>query len=99
MHTIDVEGGATVVRGRGVLSRAEVEEIAARAALERRASRRVVLDLTRVSHLHYRDAARLARVRGLRAAVTSQYVKALLHAGAGVDLEVFDDLADALATA
>lgn len=93
-------GGAMIIRGTGELSRCELEAIARLAADARRDGRRVVVDLRRVSHLHYAGAARLKAVPGLRAAVASRYVRDLVHAGgAGGFVELFEELEDALRAA
>ena len=41
----------------------------------------VVVDLKRVTHLHYAGAALLKAIPGLRAAGASRYVRDLVHAG------------------
>jgi hypothetical protein len=93
-------GEAVVVRGHGELSRAELEAIAGAAEEARRGGRRVVVDLRRVTHLHYAGAALLKRVPGLRAAIGSRYVRDLVCAGgAGGFVELYDELEDALRAA
>jgi hypothetical protein len=92
--------GVVVIRGTGELGRDELEAIAVIAAGARRDGRRVVVDLRRVSHLHYAGAAVFRSVPGLAAAVGSRYVRDLVHAGgAGGFVELFDDVEDALRAA
>ena len=100
MHdAVDLDG-VVIIRGAGELARAEVEAIARLAAEERRAGKRVVVDLRRVTHLHYAGAALFRHVPGLRAAGASRYVKDLVLAGgAGGFVELFDDVEDALRAA
>jgi hypothetical protein len=96
---IDLDG-VVVIRGAGELGREELRAIATIAAEARRCGSRVVLDLRRVSHLHYAGAALLRSVPGLPAAVGSRYVKDLVHAGgAGGFVELFDHVEDALRAA
>jgi ABC-type transporter Mla MlaB component len=86
----------TVIRGLGELSRDELRALAAVAARARAAGRTVVVDLRRVTHLHYAGAALLAAIPGLRAAGASRYVRDLVHAGgAGGHVEMFDDVREA----
>jgi hypothetical protein len=90
----------TVLRGHGELGREELEAMAICAREARRSGRRVVVDLRRVSHLHYAGAALLKSVPGLRAAIASRYVRDLVHAGgAGGFVELYDELEDALRAA
>jgi len=92
--------GITIVKGVGELGRAELEGIAALAAQARREGRRVVIDLKRVTHLHYAGAALLKGIPGLRAAGASRYVRALVHAGGAAGyLELFSDVEEALRAA
>jgi hypothetical protein len=92
--------GVVVIRCAGELAREELESIAITAGAARRSGARVVLDLRRVSHLHYAGAAMLRGVPGLPAAVASRYVKDLVHAGgAGGFVELFDDVEAALRAA
>lgn len=96
---VDLDG-VVVIRGTGELSRTELEAIALLAAEERRDGKRVVVDLRRVTHLHYAGAAMFKNVPGLRAAGASRYVKDLVLAGgAGGFVELFDDVEDALRAA
>ncbi len=99
MHDVVERDGAVVIRGAGELGRDELEAMAARAARARRAGRPVVLDLRRVSHLHYAGASSFRSVPGLPAAVSSRYVRDLVLAGAGGYVEPYDDVEDALRAA
>ncbi len=56
MYQARHEGGFTIIRALGELGRAELAELAALAARVRRSGRLVVLDLEKVTHLHYRGA-------------------------------------------
>lgn len=86
----------TLIRGAGELSREELRAIAGIAATARANGRTVVVDLRRVTHLHYAGAALLKAIPGLRAAGASRYVRDLVRAGgAGAHVEMFDDVADA----
>jgi ABC-type transporter Mla MlaB component len=90
----------TILRGEGDLSRAELTAMAAVAARARREGRTVVIDLKRVTHLHYAGAALLATIPGLRAAGASRYVRDLVRAGgAGVQVMMYDDLEEAVRVA
>ncbi|SRR6266545_7279923 len=92
--------GVTVLRGAGELGRTELADIAAIAAQARSEGRRVVIDLARVTHLHYAGAALLKAIPGLRAAGASRYVRDLVHAGgAGGYVEFHDDVEEALRAA
>lgn len=100
MYDVIELDGVVVIRGAGNLAREELEAIAVTAGEARRAGSRVVLDLRRVSHLHYAGAAMLRRVPGLPAAIGSRYVRDLVHAGgAGGFIELFDDVEAALRAA
>jgi hypothetical protein len=62
--------------------------------------RMVVVDLKRVTHLHYAGAALLKAIPGLRAAGATRYVRDLVHAGgAGGHLEMFPDVDAAIRAA
>jgi ABC-type transporter Mla MlaB component len=91
--------GVTVVKAMGELGRSELEGIARLAADARRQGRMVVVDLKRVTHLHYAGAALLAAIPGLRGAGASRYVRDLVHAGAGNHVELFPDVEEALRAA
>ena len=96
MHVSREEPGVTVLRCYGELSLAELATIAAAAARARAARRVVVLDLSRVSHLHYAGARLLREVPGLRLAGASRYLRDLVHAGGGFGVEFHPDVAHAL---
>ncbi len=92
--------GVTVIVGGGELSRAELAGIARVAAAARAEGRVVVVDLARVTHLHYAGAALLRAVPGLRATGASRYVRDLVRAGgAGACVEFHRDLEEALRAA
>jgi ABC-type transporter Mla MlaB component len=100
MYETRQEEAATVIRGAGELSRAELAGVARAAAQARREGRVVVIDLRRVTHLHYAGAALLKAVPGLRAAGATRYVRDLVCAGgAGGHLEMFADVAEAIRAA
>jgi hypothetical protein len=90
----------TVIRGAGELSREELAAIARVAAQARALGRTVVVDLKRVTHLHYAGAALLKAIPGLRAAGATRYVRDLVHAGgAGGYVEMFADVETAIRAA
>ena len=90
----------TVIRGVGELSREELSGIAELARRARREGRMVVVDLKRVTHLHYAGAALLKAIPGLRAAGASRYVRDLVHAGgAGGYVELYGDVEEAVRAA
>jgi len=100
MYEARREDGVTVIRGAGELGRAELAAIASLAAEARREGRTVVVDLKRVTHLHYAGAALLKAIPGLRAAGASRYVKDLVHAGgAGGYVEFHSDVEEAVRAA
>ena len=96
MHVSREEPGVTVLRCYGELSLAELATIAAGAARSRAAGRLVVLDLSRVSHLHFAGARLLREVPGLRLAGASRYLRDLVHAGGGFGVEFHPDVACAV---
>ncbi len=96
MHVLREEIGVTVLRCYGELSLAELATVAAAAARARASGRLVVLDVTRVRHLHYAGARLLREVPGLRLAGASRYVRDLVHAGGGFGVEFHPDVAHAL---
>jgi hypothetical protein len=60
----------------------------------------VVIDLKKVTHLHFAGAALLKAIPGLRAAGASRYVRDLVHAGgAGGFLELYGDVEEAVRAA
>lgn len=94
------QDGVTIIRGSGELTRDELREIAAIAMRAREGGRMVVVDLKRVTHLHYAGAALLKAVPGLRAAGASRYVRDLVRAGgAGGHVAMFDDVDEAVEAA
>jgi hypothetical protein len=100
MYEARQQDHVTIVKGMGELGRSELEGIAALAARARREGRMVVIDLRRVTHLHYAGAALLKAIPGLRAAGASRYVRDLVHAGgAGGYVELYDDVEEALRAA
>ncbi len=56
----------------------------------------MVVDLSRVRHLHYAGARLLREVPGLRLAGASRYLRDLVHAGGGFGVEFHPDVAHAL---
>jgi ABC-type transporter Mla MlaB component len=88
MHVALHQNGLTLVRCYGELSLEELARVAAAAARARAEGRMAVVDLGRVTHLHYAGARLLAEVPGLRAAGASRYVRDLLRAGDG-EVECF----------
>lgn len=96
MHVLREEPGATVLRCYGELSLAELASIAAAAARARAAGSLVVVDLARVSHLHFAGARLLREVPGLRLAGASRYLRDLVHAGGGFGVEFHPDVAHAV---
>ena len=94
------EDAHTIIRGLGELSREELSAIAAVAARARAEGRTVVVDLKRVTHLHYAGAALLKAIPGLRACGASRYVRDLVRAGgAGGHVEMFFDVEEAVRAA
>ena len=96
MHVLREEIGVTVLRCYGELSLTELASVAAASARARAAGRLVVLDLSRVGHLHYAGARLLLDVPGLRLAGASRYLRDLVLAGGGFGVEFHLDVADAM---
>jgi hypothetical protein len=96
MHVLREDSGVTVLRCYGELSLAELASVAAAAARARACGRPVVIDLSRVRHLHYAGAPLLREVPGLRLAGASRYLRDLVLAGGGFGVEFHPDLAHAL---
>jgi ABC-type transporter Mla MlaB component len=96
MHVLRDEPGVTVLRCFGELSLPELASLAASAARARAAGSLVVVDLSRVRHLHYAGAPLLREVPGLRLAGASRYLRDLVHAGGGFGVEFHPDVAHAL---
>lgn len=94
------DDGYTIIRGIGELSRDELAAIASVASRARRDGRTVVVDLKRVTHLHFAGAALLKAIPGLRAAGASRYVRDLVNAGgAGGYVELYPDVEEAVRAA
>jgi ABC-type transporter Mla MlaB component len=90
----------TIIRCEGELSRDELAEIAATARRARAERRMVVVDLKRVTHLHYAGAALLRAIPGLRAAGANRYVRDLVFAGGAAGyVELFGDVEEAVRAA
>jgi ABC-type transporter Mla MlaB component len=90
----------TVIRCSGELTKDELSAIAAIGCRARDEGRTVVVDLKKVTHLHYAGAALLKAIPGLRAAGASRYVRDLVFAGgAGGHVELFDDVTEAVRAA
>jgi ABC-type transporter Mla MlaB component len=100
MYETRHEDTVTVIRGIGELSREELASIARVSAQMRELGRLVVIDLKRVTHLHYAGAALLKAIPGLRAAGATRYVRDLVCAGgAGGHVEMFADVDEAIRAA
>jgi len=92
--------GVVVIKGVGELGREELAGIARLAAHARQCGQTVVVDLRRVTHLHYAGAGLLKAVPGLRAVGASPYVRDLVCAGgAGGYVEFHDDVEEAVRAA
>ncbi len=90
----------TIIRCAGELSRDELSAGAAEARRARAEARMVVIDLKKVTHLHYAGAALLRAIPGLRAAGASRYVRDLVFAGgAGGHVELYGDVEEAVRAA
>ena len=96
MHVLREEIGVTVLRCYGELSLPELASVAAASARVRASGGFVVLDLSRVRHLHYAGARLLREVPGLRLAGASRYLRDLLLAGGAFGVEFHPDVADAM---
>ncbi|HTN53762.1 MAG TPA: anti-anti-sigma factor [Anaeromyxobacter sp.] len=89
-----------VIRCSGELTREELSRIAALGRAARDEGSRVVVDLKRVTHLHYAGAELLRAIPGLRAAGASRYVRDLVFAGgAGGYVELYGDVEEAVRAA
>ena len=100
MYEARDQDGVTIVRAVGEIGRAELATIAGIAARARREGRMVVVDLKRVTHLHYAGAALLKAIPGLRAAGASRYVRDLVHAGGAAGyVELYPDVEEAVRAA
>ena len=96
MHVLREETGVTVLHCFGELSLAELASVASASARARARGRLVVIDLSRVRHLHYAGAGLLREVPGLRLAGASRYLRDLVLAGGGYGVEFHPDVADAM---
>ena len=100
MYETRHEDTVTVIRGIGELSREELASVARVAKQMRDLGRTVVIDLRRVTHLHYAGVALLKAIPGLRAAGATRYVWDLVCAGgAGGHVEKFADVEEAIRAA
>ena len=100
MYETRHEDTVTVIRGIGDLSRVELASIARVALQMRDLGRMVVIDLKRVTHLHFAGATLLKSIPGLRAAGASRYVRDLVCAGgAGGHVEMYRDVEEAIQAA
>ncbi len=96
MHVVLHPPGLTLVRCYGELRLEELARVAAASARARAGGLPVVVDLSRVSHLHFAGAALLRAVPGLQLAGASRYVRDLLRAGgAGAHLEFHPSVEEA----
>jgi ABC-type transporter Mla MlaB component len=94
------QDGVIIIRCEGEVSREEMAEVAAVARRARAEAWMVVVDLKRVTHLHYAGAALLRAIPGLRASGASRYVRDLVFAGgAAGHLELFGDVEEAVRAA
>jgi ABC-type transporter Mla MlaB component len=90
----------TIIRCEGEISRDELAELAAVARRARAEGRMVVVDLKRVTHLHYAGAALLRAIPGLRAAGANRYVRDLVFAGGAAGyVELYGDVEEAVRAA
>jgi len=97
MHVVRAQPGVTVVRCFGRISLLEMAGVAAAAARARDEGHVAVVDLSRVTHLHYQGARMLRRVPGLRIAGASRYVQDLVVAGGGFGwVEFHRDVSEAV---
>ncbi len=88
MHVLEMHNRLLLVRCHGELGLEELASIVAAAAAARAEGRMVVVDMTRVPHLHYAGAALLKRIPGVRLAGASVYLRDLVRAGgAGASVE------------
>ncbi len=89
-----------IIRCEGDLAREELAEMAAVARKARAEGCMVVVDLKRVTHLHYAGAALLRAIPGLRAAGANRYVRDLVFAGgAAGHVELYGDVEEAVRAA
>ncbi len=100
MFQVRMQDDVVVIRCEGELTREELSQVAATARKERAEARLVVIDLKKVTHLHYAGAALLRAIPGLRAAGANRYVRDLVFAG-GVagHVELYGDVEEAVRAA
>jgi ABC-type transporter Mla MlaB component len=100
MFQMRMQDDVVVIRCEGELTREELAQVAAMARKERAEARLVVIDLKKVTHLHYAGAALLRAIPGLRAAGASRYVRDLVFAGGvGGHVELYGDVEEAVRAA
>jgi len=100
MFQARMQDDVVVIKCEGELSREELSQVAALARKERAEAKMVVIDLKKVTHLHYAGAALLRAIPGLRAAGANRYVRDLVFAG-GVagHVELYSDVEEAVRAA
>ncbi len=97
MYEARHQDGVTIIRGVGELSRPELEAIASLATAAREGGLMVVIDLRRVTHLHYAGAALLKTIpvvvlttsRAEQDVLRSYELQANCYISKPVDLEQF----------
>lgn len=100
MFQVRVNDDVVVIKCEGELDREELSQVAALARKERAEARMVVIDLKKVTHLHYAGAALLRAIPGLRAAGANRYVRDLVFAGgAAGHVELYGDVEEAVRAA
>ncbi len=100
MFQVRVNDDVVVIKCEGELDRDELSQVAALARKERAEARMVVIDLKKVTHLHYAGAALLRAIPGLRAAGANRYVRDLVFAGgAAGHVELYGDVEEAVRAA
>jgi hypothetical protein len=100
MYQARHEGGFTIIRAFGELGHSELSELVDLVAYSQEVGRVVVLDLSRVTHLHYAGTCLLRSVPGLRAVGASRYVRDLVYAAGGAGyVELYQDMEEALLAA
>ncbi len=100
MFEVRMQDEVMVIKCEGELPREELAEVARLARRARAEAHLVVIDLKKVTHLHYAGAALLRAIPGLRAAGASRYVRDLVFAG-GVagHVELYGDVEEAVRAA
>lgn len=100
MYQARMHDDVVVVKCEGELTREELAQVAALARKERAEAKMVVIDLKKVTHLHYAGAALLRAIPGLRAAGANRYVRDLVFAGgAAGHVELYGDVEEAVRAA